>query len=109
MVRELTQDRMRHELARAATWYVVKKAKNETIQVEARPPMDVVRDVLATPNQPLPVLGRIIEAPVFAADGTLLATPGYHTKSQLFLSLKNLKVPTVPPEPALEDIEKAKP
>jgi len=81
-IRELTLYRTRHRLARVASWYAT-KGKNE-VEVHTKPPLDVVRDVLATPDLPLPVLDHIVEAPIFAADGTLQTMPGYHLRTKSF-------------------------
>lgn len=63
VVKELTRDRLRHEIARAGKWFTLEK-KTRTPK-DAMPPIDVVKDMLATPNLPLPKLTRIVEVPVF--------------------------------------------
>ncbi len=50
ILQQLTQDRLRYELARVAKWYKTTK----TGDTAAKPPGDVVTDMLATPNAPLP-------------------------------------------------------
>ena len=84
---ELTADRIRHMLARIARW-VVSAEDDEGARVEriVRPPADVPRDLLATPDPQLPILRRIVEVPVFAPDGTLQTTPGYHAGSRTYFS-----------------------
>jgi len=79
--RTLNEDRMRHSLARAANWYY---EDEDGMRTPAAPPALVVKDVLATPDMPLPVLTRIVEAPVFAPDGTVQTEPGYHSASQTY-------------------------
>src|SRR5262245_53854840 len=61
ILRELTQDRLRHHLARDIRWYKTQFG----VRVDALPPIHVVRDMLARSDPPLPVLARIIEAPTF--------------------------------------------
>lgn len=101
--RELTQDRLRHELARVANWVSGKDAE------PAKPPLDVVRDILATPNPPLPVLQRITDVPVFAPDASLSTDPGYHAAGHTYLMpRKGLAIPDIPESPAHEDVEAAK-
>ncbi|MCA9054445.1 MAG: hypothetical protein KDA75_11440, partial [Planctomycetaceae bacterium] len=68
IVRLVDEDRMRHVLARVAHWTKEVGSGDEVQIVDAMPPKDVVKDVLATPDMPLPVLTRIVEAPVFASD-----------------------------------------
>jgi hypothetical protein len=48
---------------------------------DARPPDAVCQDMLASPHYPLPVVTRIVEAPVFAPDGSLVTDEGYHSRS----------------------------
>ena len=40
--------------------------------------------MLAMPDIFLPVLERIVEAPVFGPDGTIETTPGYHAGSRTY-------------------------
>lgn len=84
ITRALDYERMRHHLARAASFVEQRTRGEETVEVLVAPPKDVVNDVLATPDQPLPILTRIVEAPVFAPSGELQTTPGYHPASQTF-------------------------
>jgi len=107
IIREVTQDRMRHVLAQVGRWYKLKSG--EANQFSALPPLHVVRDILATPDLPLPVLNRIVEAPVFAPDDTLQIKPGYHPASRTFYApAQGLVIPNVPARPSNGDIETAK-
>ena len=45
----------------------------------ARPPNDMVADMMNISEIPLPVLTGIIECPIVAPDGQVVATPGYQT------------------------------
>lgn len=78
--RPLTEPRLRHELARIGCWRTLGKKGAQP----AHPPMDVVRDMLATPNAPLPILDSITDVPVFAVDGTIRLTRGYHPPSRTY-------------------------
>jgi len=73
---ELTTDRMRFELARAANWQ--KKGEDDM------PPLDVVRDVLAMPEPPLPTLRKIVNVPIFSHDGRLIDKPGFDSDSGIY-------------------------
>lgn len=102
----LTEDRLRYELARAANWYR-KNRDGETLP--ALPPVHVVKDMLATPDLPLPVLIGIIEAPAFGPDGSLHDTPGYHPASRTYYHPRpGFRVPPVPNEPTAADITRAR-
>jgi len=101
ILRQLTPDRLRHEVARRAVWCNGKS--------RAKPPVDVVKDMLATPDPPLPILTRITEIPVFAPDGTLQTEPGYHKASKtLYEPQDGFTVAAIPVNPTSEAIEKAK-
>jgi Bifunctional DNA primase/polymerase, N-terminal len=73
------------------------------------PPDTVVVNVRATPDQPLPILVRVVETPVFADDGSLVTTPGYHAGPQvLYLPPDGFELPAVPETPTTADIDRAK-
>jgi hypothetical protein len=114
ILRDLTEDRLRHVLARAADWYALvadKKDKDAPPQrVAALPPTYVVKDILATPTPQLPVLSRVVAAPVVAPDGSLLTTPGYHRASQTYYApgRTHEAIPAVAERPSAEDITRAK-
>jgi hypothetical protein len=103
MLRQLDASRMRYRLARVAHWVVPKKDGS----APGPPPMDVVKDVLATPDMELPILNRIVRAPVFAADGSLAAEPGYHSGARVFYVNEGLEIPPLPERPTAEDVAKA--
>jgi putative DNA primase/helicase len=73
-LQEVTAEILRHELARWAHWH-----KNQFKLV--KPPLDVIRDVLATKDMALPVLRRVVSVPVFGRSGALQTAPGYSTES----------------------------
>ena len=101
----LSEAGLRHVLARVADWYEVRK----TGPRPALPPLHVVRDMLAEPNKPLPILTSIVEAPTFAPDGTLHNTPGYHAVAQsLYAPAIGFSVSHVPPKPTAHDIARAR-
>jgi hypothetical protein len=108
LIRRLTEDRLRHELARAARWVVYKETENGTEEFDAMPPRDVVRDMLATPRVPLPLLTRIVEAPVFARDGTIQTEPGYHSASHTYYAAApELIVPPIAERPTSAEVREA--
>jgi hypothetical protein len=106
MLRTMTKDRMRNRFARDA--YFCKIDKNN-IEHPIAPPLVVVSDVLATPDPDLPVLTRIVEAPIFAPDGSLSAMPGYNASSKVYYApAPGFTVPTVPLQPTTADINTAR-
>ncbi len=105
VVRALSPERLRHELARAARWYTIKRSA----EVDALPPLHVVQDMLASPEPPLPILTRITETPIFARGGRLVNTPGYDPASGiLYAPAVGLIVPAIPPAPTAEDVKRAR-
>jgi hypothetical protein len=107
VLRELTVDRVRHELARAAEWFAVREGKEGPVERSAKPPIDVAKDLLATPDPELPRLVRVVEAPVFGADGSLLLEPGYHPGSATYYAPAGLQVPPVSESPLADEVSEA--
>ncbi len=104
-VEELTVPRMRHELARSAHFYIHVNDR----AVEVLPPKPLVEDVLATSDPPLPPLRRIVEVPVFAPDGSLLDTPGYHLAGRtLYVPRPGFELPRVPEHPHAGHLQRAR-
>jgi len=102
---ELTPPRMRHELARAAHFFIHVNDR----AMEVLPPRPLVDDVLAVQTPPVPRLRRIVEVPVFAPDGTLQTQPGYHPAGRTFYAPRaGFKLPGVPESPGPHEIERAK-
>ncbi len=80
----LDSDRLRGEVARAANWFQRLTRNHQTFEKPALPPVPVVKDMLAAPDVPLPVLSALIGVPAFGPDGTLHAVPGYNPATKLF-------------------------
>lgn len=76
MLAELTPDRMRYEIGLAADWF--------DNGIECLPLMEVVKNMLATPEMPLPHLRRITGVPIFASDGRLIDRPGFDQASGIY-------------------------
>lgn len=87
----VTVDVMRHELSHMAEW---RKEKNAI----TKPPIWIVKDVMASRSIPLPRLNRVVTVPVFAPDGTLQTTVGYNQISGVIYAppkgYQSLAVPT---------------
>jgi putative DNA primase/helicase len=102
----LTEDRLRHMLARLARW-VRENAKGEL--TPAPPPMAVVKSVLATPDPGLPVLMGIVNTPVFGRNGKLLTSPGYHPDARLlYQAASGFSVPDIPERPTAQQVAEAR-
>ncbi len=97
---------LRYQLAEWFTFFRTSKKYNKIV---CPPPMDIVANVLATPEPPLPILQGIVEAPIFGFDGTLASEPGYHPSSQtLYWPQAGFKVPRVPANPTADDVAAAR-
>jgi putative DNA primase/helicase len=66
----------------------------------ARPPADVVADLMAAKELPLPLLKGIIQAPKLTPTGTLVTGSGYQPETGFFLELEEgLVIPPIPENP----------
>jgi len=102
---ELNQDRLRHELAISVTYF---REKADGTRILMHPPLAIVKDMLAIPNPPLPILDRLVEVPVFASDGSLEIEPGYHVRSRTYFAPSpGFVVPPVPEKPSDDDMARA--
>lgn len=97
----LSIDRLRHELSLVARW--LRETKEEEFE-GCSPPLDVVRDLLVTPNPPVPFFNRLTRVPTFSSDGLLIGQPGYDEASGIFYDNYGLEVSPVPNQPSKEDI-----
>jgi putative DNA primase/helicase len=93
--RPLGVNHLRHHLARAAHYFKDTQAG----RVNARPPQDVVQDLLASPERMWPTLRRIVSVPVFAADGTICQTPGYNPPARAWYDPNGLTIADIPDAP----------
>ena len=85
----------------------MKWSKPDNSLSPARPPNDVVEDMLAL-ELPLPPLSGIAGAPVFDESWTLVDTPGYQPLTRLFFDQRGCGVPRVPETPSGEDVRRAR-
>ncbi|MBX6753654.1 MAG: bifunctional 3'-5' exonuclease/DNA polymerase [Thermorudis peleae] len=106
---ELTADRLRYVLARCANFYKPRVDDDMEQRVIVRPPGYVIADMLASSDPPVPVLRRIVHAPVFGPDGQLVLAPGYYPATGLYYDpTPGLTIPTVPLHPTSDDVARAR-
>ncbi len=102
----LNEDRMSHELARSADWFKITSRGDVN---PASPPVRVIKDMLAAPSYPLEPLVSIVQTPVFAPDGSLQLTPGYHKAGRTFYApIPGFSIPRISTTPTTEEIARAK-
>ncbi len=102
-IAHLSTPAMKGLLDRCAEWYRITRDGEKP----ARPPKDVVEDMLALPQE-LPVLAGITGTPVFSSDGRLETTPGYQASSRLYYEPVGNPIPAVPMRPDATDLKRAK-
>lgn len=103
----LRQDTMRRELVRMVE-FLRPNLREAGETVAARPPADLVTNLLAWPYPPLPLLIRLVQVPIFDRKGRLVTSKGYDRDSRLFLPANSLVVPPIPKEPSSEEVKRAR-
>jgi putative DNA primase/helicase len=102
---ELTKEKLRYQLGRMANFF---RLSGDKVVVQD-PPGRLIEDMLAELEPPLPALRAVTDVPIFAANDTLIAVPGYHAESGVYYRpASGLAVPPVPNRPSERDVEKAK-
>jgi len=92
--------RMRSILARTCLFQQTRQGKRGKYIAIIQPPDAIIDDVLVNADERLPKLNRIVRAPVFAADGSLLTTPGYHAQARTYYDpCTGISIPDVPVHP----------
>lgn len=85
----------------------VDRTKNaQIIEVDAKPPVDLVQMVFGNPPENIPTLRGITNIPYFTKTGRLVEQPGYNEESGLYLK-KFVTVPPVPKNPTPKEIRLA--
>jgi hypothetical protein len=110
-VQVMTLDHVRHRLAEVATFirWTAAGRRRAPEKKPAFPPVALAADLLAVPRGTIPLLARVVHAPVFSRDGRLLMSPGYDVVSGLYLAPPaDLALPEVPPAPSAGDIVAAR-
>jgi hypothetical protein len=83
------------------------RAKNAPIiEVDAKPPQDLIQMILGNPPEEIPRLYGITNIPYFTKTGRLVEKPGYDEESGLYLR-PIVDVPPVPKNPTSLEIYKA--
>ena len=100
-IEPLSAAALKGRLDRAADF--MKWSKDQKRLSPARPPNDVVEDMLALDVR-LPHLSGITGAPVFDEKWKLLDTPGYQPSTHLFFESNGCHVPPVPDVPSDDDL-----
>lgn len=105
----LDRPRTRGLLARTCLYQRSHHGKRGSFTEIVEPPAVVVDDVRAFPDRRLPLITRVVTAPVVAADGSIPTTPGYHAAGQLYYDPPvGLTIPPVADRPSPTDVAQAR-
>jgi Bifunctional DNA primase/polymerase, N-terminal len=101
LLEPLTEAALKGHLASIILWLSATRSGYRPVQ----PPDDVVKTLLARSAWPgIPPLRDIVQAPVFAPDGTIITTPGYHPGAKLWYDPQGHLDIVVPAQPSVTDI-----
>ncbi len=101
----LNQDKMKELLASRIRFLEINA---QGFASAAHPPQTVIINMLATGlPPPLPRIRRLVTAPVFAADGSLLTSVGYHAAARVYC-VPDFTLPLVATKPATADVTEAR-
>jgi putative DNA primase/helicase len=101
--------RLTHYLAETMLFVVDRQVGDAVTTVPVPPPSVLVRDLLATPDPPVPVLARIVTSPVVTRTGVIHERSGYDAGSQAYYAPPpGFVVPPVPAQPTAEQITAAR-
>lgn len=104
-VANVSPDALRGYLSESARWTVWRKS---TGTVSTFPDTAVATDICQRHNNRFPLLENFVHTPVFDAQLRLVNKPGYDTTAQIYASIENLKVKTIPQKPSAEEVSEAK-
>jgi hypothetical protein len=100
--------RLAHQLASRAYFTVTRWVGDTPTEMPAPPPTVLVKDLLATPDPPAPVLLQIVGAPIVTPSGRLHDQPGYDPESRtLYVPAPGFVLPPVPPSPTDDELQAA--
>lgn len=95
---------LRHHLARCADFIALRGRR----EVHVSPPLEVVRDLMATPEPPFPHLEALRASPVVRSDLSIVTTPGYDAASGVYYAPPaSFELPPLPEHPSEADLEAA--
>ncbi len=106
---QLDAARLTHYVSQKILFTVERTIGDVVARVPVPPPSVLVRELLATPNAPVPTLARIVTTPVLTRTGALHEQPGYDAVSRAFYAPPpGFIVPTVVERPTVAQIVAAR-
>ena len=98
---------LRGRLDRAADWLRPTNQEDPVELKPAKPPKDVVEDMMAL-DKPLPPIRGIVGAPIFTTEGVLAGETGYQEETRLYYQPIGEQIASVPAMPDETDLKNAK-
>ncbi|HUE70999.1 MAG TPA: primase-helicase zinc-binding domain-containing protein [Pirellulaceae bacterium] len=108
-IEPVTEAGLIDRLSQVVRFYRLRKSPDgDLVEYDVPPPTRIAKIIMARRHWPgLPALESVVHSPVFLADGSVLATPGYCRQTGLYLSA-SCEFPPVPHSPTLADAEDAR-
>ena len=104
-IKSFDEDNLRFVMERWARFVSIGPAESGAERRPARIPLDILRDMLATWNKPVPVLRGVVRTPLFTAEGALSVVHGYQMETEVFYQANGDDVPPVPDRPSSDDVK----
>ncbi|OAT82234.1 CHC2 zinc finger domain-containing protein [Desulfotomaculum copahuensis] len=108
VIKPVSEASLRGYLARSARFVKAREKNGEVVYSPAFPPLEVVRDIMALDDLPLPLLRGIVQAPVMRWDGSLCANPGYDEVTSLYYAPEQgFSLPDIPDKPTPGNVKES--
>jgi hypothetical protein len=103
---------LRHEISKAVKYVKIRNRDNGGVEAVPMlaPPLEDVRDVLASSAEAFPKIRGIVFHPIFTPSGRIVSTPGYNTETEFYIDAEAdflNKAGAVPEAPDAADVRKA--
>ena len=99
------EDNLRFVMERWARFVSIGPEESGSERRPARMPLDIIKDVLATWNKPIPKLRGVVRTPLFTTEGALSVVHGYQAETEVFYQANGDDVPTVPDRPSGDEVK----
>jgi len=85
-IEPLNQDSLRHEASQSNCYLKIKTdAEGKICFTQIPPPVDVIKDALASTESPLPSINGILSHPTISENGKVIHKPGYNAEIKLYI------------------------
>ena len=112
VIQNINPDRLRNIMDKVAYWFKPEKDPSDserTIRTPVFPPVPVINNMLAEPDNELPRLLRVSNVPLFGPGGELQQKPGYSENTNIYYHpIIGLNIPKVDKSPTKEQAIEAR-